>query len=85
MAKHKKDLADGLTESDAIQERDAALAILTARYEEKLMNPKEALSLGSVSRLVMPGESRRVLARNLDFLMRKYQPTPMGGLQREHE
>jgi len=49
------------------------------------MNPKEALSLGSVSRLVMPGESRRVLARNLDFLMRKYQPAPMGGVQREHE
>lgn len=84
-AKHKKALADGGTESDANRERDEALAVLTARYEEQLMNPKEALSLGSVSRLVMPGESRRVLARNLDFLMRKYQPTPMGGVQREHE
>ena len=49
------------------------------------MNPKEALSLGSVSRIVMPGESRRILARNLDFLMRKYTPAPMGGPQREHE
>jgi len=84
-AAHKKALADGATESEANNERDAALAVLTTRYEEQLMNPKEALSLGSVSRLVMPGESRRILARNLDFLMRKYQPAPMGGLQREHE
>ncbi|MFP6655565.1 MAG: carboxyl transferase domain-containing protein, partial [Myxococcota bacterium] len=84
-AGHKKALADGASEADANAERDSKLAILTTQYEEKLMNPKEALSLGSVSRLVMPGESRRVLARNLDFLMRKYEPTPMGGLQREHE
>ncbi len=84
-AKHKKTLAGGATQSDANHERDEALAILTARYEEQLMNPKEALSLGSVSRLVMPGESRRVLARNLDFLMRKYEAAPMGGPQREHE
>jgi acetyl-CoA carboxylase carboxyltransferase component len=84
-AKHKKALAGGATESDANHERDDALAVLTTRYEDQLMNPKEALSLGSVSRLVMPGESRRVLARNLDFLMRKYQPAPMGGVQREHE
>lgn len=84
-SKHKTALAGGATESEANHERDAALAVLNARYEEQLMNPKEALSLGSVSRLVMPGESRRVLARNLDFLMRKYQPGPMGGPQREHE
>jgi acetyl-CoA carboxylase carboxyltransferase component len=82
---HKKALADGASETDANRQRDEALAILTARYEQQLMNPKEALSLGSVSRIVMPGESRRILARNLDFLMRKYQPAPMGGLQREHE
>ena len=49
------------------------------------MNPREALSLGSVSSLVLPGESRRVLAKNLDFLMRSYTPSPMGGVQREHE
>jgi methylmalonyl-CoA decarboxylase subunit alpha len=49
------------------------------------MNPKEALSLGSVSRVVMPGTSRRELARNLDFLVRKYQPAPMAGVQREFE
>ena len=49
------------------------------------MNPKEALSLGSVSSIVMPGTSRRVLAKNLDFLMRTYEPAPMSGPQREFE
>lgn len=82
---HKKALASGVSASEANRERDQALAALNARYEEQLMNPKEALSLGSVSRIVMPGESRRVLAKNLDFLMRRYQPCPMGGPQREHE
>ena len=82
---HKKAIADGANEADANQIRDEALAQLTTRYEEMLMNPKEALSLGSVSRIVMPGESRRILSRNLDFLMRKYTPAPMGGPQREHE
>ncbi len=82
---HKKALNGGGREDEANGERDRKLAELTARYESELMNPKEALSLGSVSRLVMPGESRKVLARNLDFLMRQYQPTPMGGVQREHE
>ena len=49
------------------------------------MNPKEALSLGSVSRVVMPGTSRRVLSQNLEFLMRTYEPSPMSGPQREFE
>ena len=49
------------------------------------MNPKEALALGSVSRVVMPGTSRRVLAQNLNFLMRTYTPAPMSGPQREFE
>jgi acetyl-CoA carboxylase carboxyltransferase component len=69
----------------AAKARNEALAKLSAQYERALMNPKEALSLGSVSSLVMPGESRRVLARSLAFLMRTYQPAPMGGVQREHE
>ena len=84
-ARHKQALADGASPEEANRERDEALAVLTTRYEEQLMNPKEALSLGSVSRIVMPGESRRILSRNLDFLMRKYTPGPMGGPQREHE
>ena len=49
------------------------------------MNPNEALSLGSVSRIVMPGTSRRVLGEHLAFLMRTYEPSPMGGVQRESE
>jgi hypothetical protein len=49
------------------------------------MNPKEALSLGSVSRIVMPGESRRVLAENLTYWMSRYKPSPMTDVQREFE
>ncbi|MDD9941197.1 MAG: acetyl-CoA carboxylase carboxyltransferase subunit [Myxococcales bacterium] len=78
-------IAAGATEDDAAGEREEALARLSARYERELMNPKEALSLGSVSRIVMPGTSRRVLARNLNYLMRHYTPSAMGGVQREFE
>ncbi len=84
-ATYKKAIADGASEQEARVARDAGLAQLSTRYEAELMNPKEALSLGSVSNIVMPGESRRVLAANLEFLMRKYTPSPMGGIQREHE
>ena len=75
----------GDSEKEAAATRDAALAGLSDQYERELMNPKEALSLGSVSSLVMPGESRRVLAQNLDYLMRHYTAEPMSGVQREHE
>jgi len=84
-ADYRKALASGESEKAALQQRDAGLAQLTERYERELMNPKEALALGSVSRVVMPGTSRRVLAHNLDFLMRTYEPSPMGGVQREFE
>jgi len=82
---HNKAIADGADPAEAATVRDGKLAQLTARYEAELMNPKEALSLGSVHRIVMPGESRRILSRNLDFLMRHYTPEPMTGPQREHE
>jgi len=82
---YQKEVSVGTPETEARLQRDAGLAALADRYERELMNPKEALSLGSVSKLVMPGTSRRVLAQNLDFLMRKYQPTPMSGVQREFE
>jgi len=78
-------LEAGESEQSAARARDEALAALSSRYEHELMNPKEALSLGSVSRVVLPGESRRVLAKNLSYLMSKYEPSPMGGIQREHE
>ncbi len=84
-AAYKKAVAGGTSDEEAAKQRDAGLAALTARYEDELMNPKEALSLGSVSRVVMPGTSRRVLAENLNFLMRTYTPSAMSGPQREFE
>jgi acetyl-CoA carboxylase carboxyltransferase component len=77
--------AEEAGEDDAQRPFDLGRAELTAEYEEALMNPREALSLGSVSSIVTPGESRRVLGEHLGFLMRTYQPSPMGGVQREHE
>ena len=53
------------------------------RYERELMNPREALSLGSISEIVMPAELRHVLARNLEFMLRRYQPGPWQSIQRE--
>ncbi len=58
-------------------------ALVSQRYERELMNPREALSLGSISEIVMPGDLRSVLARNLDGLLRAYVPGPMTGPQRE--
>ena len=37
--------------------------LLDERYEAELMNPKEALSLGSISQLVMPQDLRQTLER----------------------
>ena len=58
----------------ASEERDEALAKLTDLELRRPADESEgsALSRVSVSRIVMPGESRRILARNLGFLMRKY-------------
>jgi len=84
-AAYRRRIAAGAPDAEAVRERDEGLAKLSDRYEHELMNPKEALSLGSVSRVVMPGTSRRVLAQNLAFLMRTYTPSPMGGPQREFE
>jgi len=84
-AEYQRAVADGVPEAEAAKQRDEGLQALSDRYERELMNPKEALSLGSVSRIVMPGTSRRVLARNLEFMMRKYVPSPMSGVQREFE
>ena len=56
---------------------------LNRRYEKELMNPKEGLALGSISSLVMPTDLREVLAKNLQFLIRHYKPSPMSGPQRE--
>jgi acetyl-CoA carboxylase carboxyltransferase component len=84
-ADFQKALANGVAEVDARRDRDAGLKLLRERYERELMNPNEALSLGSVSRIVMPGTSRRVLGEHLAFLMRTYVPSAMAGPQREFE
>jgi acetyl-CoA carboxylase carboxyltransferase component len=81
----RKAVAAGAPQEEAEAQRDAGLQALTERYERDLMNPKKALSLGSVSRIVMPGTSRRLLSKNLNFLMRTYTPSPMAGPQREFE
>lgn len=63
--------------------RLAQEAELALRYERELMNPDEALSLGSISQIVMPHEVRTVLADNLAFHLRHYQAEPLAGPQRE--
>jgi acetyl-CoA carboxylase carboxyltransferase component len=82
-AKFAQDVKDGRPEIEAKAELDAVLVDMGLRYEKELMNPKEALSLGSVSRVVMPEDSRRVLCENLNYLMRHYVPQPLTEPQRE--
>jgi acetyl-CoA carboxylase carboxyltransferase component len=56
---------------------------LNQRYEKELMNPREALSLGSISEIVMPTDLRSVLGHSLEFLLRHYEPGPWQSVQRE--
>ena len=63
-----------------VKEQEAAFG---ARYEKELMNPKEALSLGSISEIVMPTDVRAGLAKSLNFYLSHYTPEPFGGVQRE--
>jgi len=58
-------------------------ALLAKRYEEELMNPNEALSLGSISQIVMPRDVRKVLCKNMAFHLRHYEPGPLTAVQRE--
>ena len=84
-------VAQGLSVTGAGKE--AALAVdalikaeeasLAQRYEQEIMNPDEALSLGSISEIVMPADLRHVLARQMAFCLRHYQPGPMQSVQRE--
>ena len=66
--------------ADWVKAQEAELA---QRYERELMNPNEALSLGSISQIVMPSELRHVLADNMAFHLRHYTPSAMAGVQRE--
>ncbi|KZY61013.1 acetyl-CoA carboxylase carboxyltransferase subunit [Oleiphilus sp. HI0071] len=58
-------------------------ALLAKRYEEELMNPNEALSLGSISQIVMPKDLRKVLCENMNFHLSHYTAEPMQSVQRE--
>ncbi len=80
-------MAQDSAQKQAAAEVDAWLkqeeAAYSARYEKELMNPKEALSLGSISNLVMPTDLRFQLAQHLEFLLRTYEPGPLTSVQRE--
>ena len=87
----KEQRTAGLNETKAQAAAEAAVAdwvaaeeaALARRYEQELMNPNEALSLGSISQIVMPSDLRQVLAENMAFHLSHYQPEPMTGIQRE--
>ncbi|MFT7177117.1 MAG: acetyl-CoA carboxylase carboxyltransferase component [Halioglobus sp.] len=83
--------AAGLSQADAANTAEQLVAgwvkaqekLLVQRYERELMNPNEALSLGSISQIVMPSDLRQVLAEHMDFHLRHYEPGPMQSVQRE--
>jgi acetyl-CoA carboxylase carboxyltransferase component len=86
-ARLKETLDAGASRQEAEAEVDAWIreqeAAFSAQYERELMNPKEALSLGSISEIVMPTDVRAALARNLNFFLSHYTPEPLHGVQRE--
>lgn len=84
-------ISQGVSEAQAGQEAEAAVdaalraeeALLAQRYEREIMNPEEALSLGSISEIVMPSDLRSTLATQMAFCLRHYTPGPMQSVQRE--
>jgi len=86
-ARLQKALGAGAKKEDAEAEVAewvrAQEAAFNARYERELMNPKEALSLGSISEIVPPMDVRAALAKNLDFYLSHYTPGPLQAVQRE--
>jgi acetyl-CoA carboxylase carboxyltransferase component len=79
----QEDVAKQDAEKEAADWLKDGEAALNLRYEKELMNPKEGLSLGSISSIVMPTDLRKVLGENLNFFLRHYKPSPMAGVQRE--
>ena len=73
----------GMPESELAEWIRSQEVLLNQRYERELMNPREALSLGSISEIVMPTDLRRELTRHLRFLLNHYVPGPMVEPQRE--
>ena len=86
-ARMEEALASGASKEDAEAEMAAWIrtqdAAFSARYEKELMNPKEALSLDSISEIVPPTDVRASLAKNLDFYLSHYSPEPLQAVQRE--
>jgi acetyl-CoA carboxylase carboxyltransferase component len=75
--------AKGGNDKEAAEWLKAEEAKFNQRYERELMNPREALSLGSISEIVMPTDLRATLGKSLELLLRRYQPGPMQSVQRE--
>jgi acetyl-CoA carboxylase carboxyltransferase component len=73
----------GVPEAEIGEWLRAQEAQLNQRYERELMNPREALSLGSISEIVMPTDLRHELTHHLKFLLNHYVPGPMVEPQRE--
>ena len=90
-AEARAQVAAGLSEEEAAEAAQQLVdgwvkseeALLAQRYEQELMNPNEALSLGSISQIVMPSDLRQVLTENLEFYLRHYEASPLQGVQRE--
>ena len=70
-------------DSDAANWLKEQETLLCQRYEAELMNPREALSLGSISQIVMPQDLRHTLGENFIRYIKAYQPKPMTAIQRE--
>jgi len=83
LKKFQQKLDSGVEEHEAAIVRDKEMGKLSLRYEQEFLNPEEALRLGSISRIVMPGHSRKALGNSLSYLLRHYQPNALGGPQRE--
>lgn len=87
----KEHQSNGLSEAEgrAAAEKSARAwakeqeVLLAQRYEQQLMNPNEALSLGSISQIVMPSDLRRVLGENILFHLKHYKAEPLSSVQRE--
>jgi acetyl-CoA carboxylase carboxyltransferase component len=81
----------GMNEADALAAAEKTAkawakeqeALLAQRYEKQLLNPNEALSLGSISQITMPSDLRKVLTESVGFHLNHYKAEPMQGVQRE--
>lgn len=82
-AEVKTRLAAGEPEADVLAWQATQDKALKDRYEAELMNPNEALSLGSISQIVMPSDLREVLCKQMNFHLSHYTPEPFAGPQRE--